>query len=196
MRGEFWRGLLGLGMAGKARHGKARQGMARQGMARRGRYGRKENSMTYQWKVAGFHKVSADVAGAVCEKLEAEGNLTAKALVDASRPEDAPLHSEFEWSDDVAAEKWREQQGRLIINQLTVVFDNQEPVRKFFNIEKATPTYSSIDVILKNEDTKEQLLQLALKELNAFKRKYSQLTELSKLFDAISEAEEALENAS
>ena len=40
------------------------------------------------------------------------------------------------------------------------------------------------------------MLQLALKELNAFKRKYSQLTELAKLFEAISETEEALENAS
>lgn len=152
--------------------------------------------MTYQWKVAGFHKVSADVAGAVCEELEAKGQLTAKALVDASRPEDAPLHSEFEWNDDVAAEKWREQQGRLIINQLTVVIDNQEPVRKFFNIENTANTYTSIDVILKNTNTKEQLLQIALRELGAFKRKYSQLTELAKLFDAISETEEALENAS
>ena len=154
------------------------------------------NNMVFNWKIGSVHKVSADVAGEVCNKLDAEGNLTAKALVDVSRPEDAPLHPEFEWNDGIAAEKWREQQGRLIINHLTVVIDNQEPVRKFFNIENTANTYTSIDVILKNTDTREQLLQMALRELGAFKRKYSQLTELAKLFDAISETEEALENAS
>ena len=145
--------------------------------------------MTYQWKTP-FHKVDADIAGRVCERLEEEGNLNAKTLVEVSRPEDAPLHPEFEWDDAAAAERWREQQARCIINHLTVVIDEKEPVRKFFNITASEANYTSIDVILQSTDSKDKLLQMALRELEAFKRKYSQLEELSRVFNAIDTLEE------
>ena len=51
----------------------------------------------YTWLAGSRHKVDAEVAGRVCEELERNGGLTAERLVEASRPEDAPLHKEFEW---------------------------------------------------------------------------------------------------
>ena len=42
---------------------------------------------------------SAQVAGEVCERLEARGRLTPSDLVDESRAEDAPLHGMFTWDD-------------------------------------------------------------------------------------------------
>lgn len=90
--------------------------------------------MIYQWKPGSRFKVDANTAGAVCGQLEAAGNLSAKSLLDASRPEDAPLHSEFEWNDSIAAEKFREGQARNIINHLVVRLDEKPdtPVRGFF----------------------------------------------------------------
>lgn len=137
--------------------------------------------MVYQWKSGARCPVPAQVAGEACAALEEEGRLTASNLVEASRPEDAPLHKAFEWNDAEAAEHWREHQARVIIASIVCVQDDKQKlgVRAFFNIEEASPVYESIDAIVRNEDKRATLLQMALKELRAFQKKYSQLKELS-----------------
>ena len=143
--------------------------------------------MVYEWKPGSRHGVGANTAGAVCEQLEAAGGLTAKSLLDASRPEDAPLHSEFEWNDSVAAERYREDQARSIIRHLTVRLDEKpgEPVRGFFCIERSGGrSYTSVNVILKQSDLRSNLLRKALDEMDVFQRKYSTLTELATVFAA------------
>lgn len=144
--------------------------------------------MTYQWKTGTRAKADAQVAGEMCERLAEEGRLTAEDLLDENRPEDAPLHGEFEWNDGIAAEEWRKQQARNIINHLVVVRENVEPVRGFFQIERKTSAYQPIGTILRHADQTNQLLDTALRELTAFQRKYNALCQLSKVFDAISEA--------
>lgn len=140
--------------------------------------------MVYQWKMSGLHKVSAQTAGEVCEQLDAEGRLTAEALVEASRPEDAPLHKEFEWNDSVAAEEWRKQQARMIINALVVcAAPSAEPVRAYFKVS-AAPKYESLQAIVTTPDKYSQLLKQALGELAAFQRKYRSLKELDPVFAA------------
>ena len=51
--------------------------------------------MVYKKKDGARLKTDAQTVGEICEKLERNGGLTAKRLVDESRPEDAPLHKEF-----------------------------------------------------------------------------------------------------
>lgn len=144
--------------------------------------------MVYQWKPGSRHSVSAQVAGEMCAELEKDGRLNAQTLVDVNRPEDAPLHSCFEWNDSLAAEEWREHQARNIINSITVVtMPGQEPVRAYFNIHTKLPNYESVQAIVQQEDKYQLLLEMAKKELSAFTRKYKQLSELSKVFDAINE---------
>lgn len=139
----------------------------------------------YQFKKGAHIRVNADVAGQVCEQLEQTVGLTAKNLVDASRNKDAPLHSAFEWRDDIAAEAYREQQARHIINCLCLRRENgeEQPVRMFFKTTDVV--YESLPVILKNEDKHATLLRNALRELSWFKQKYQQLTELQPLFEVI-----------
>lgn len=142
--------------------------------------------MNYQFRKGFAHKVSADVAGSVCEELEKEGRLTADELVDVSRPEEAPLHNEFEWDDSIAGENWRKQQARCLINSLIVISpETNKEVRKFFNIVSSDRKYESIDVIMKSVDKRDALLRDAMRELSAFRKKYAHLNELSKVFDAI-----------
>ena len=141
--------------------------------------------MIYKWKEGSQHKVSAQIAGEVCEELEKKGELNAINLVDVSRPEDAPLHDEFEWNDNIAAEMYRRTQAGQIIRHLAVRTETQTPVRAFFNVESVGKTYESVETIITQEDKYAVLLKQALRELEAFQRKYQMLSELQELFDVI-----------
>lgn len=143
--------------------------------------------MVYSFKSGSHIKADAQAAGEMCEKLAAEGRLTARELVEENRPESAPLHGEFEWDNDVAADSWREHQARHIIGCLVIKAEKKEPVRAFFNIQRSEPTYSHIESILQSRDETESLLRTALLELEAFERKYAMLKELAGVFDAIGE---------
>ena len=144
--------------------------------------------MTYKWKEGSHHKVPAQIAGEVCEELEERGELTAQNLVDVSRPEDAPLHNEFEWDDEVAAELYRETQAGQIIRHLAIRTESIAPVRAYAIVEVGSKTYESIQTVIRNEEKYASLLNIALKELGAFKRKYQMLSELQEIFDAIEKA--------
>lgn len=149
--------------------------------------------MIYQWKTGTRYKVDAEVAAQVMNGLAAENNLIAKALVDVSRPEDAPLHKEFEWDDGIAAERWREQQGRVMIASIHVITDSsvkQDPVRAYFHIEEKQSNYEPIELIIQDEEKTGRLFQQALKELTAFREKYKTLKAFRKLFDDITEIEQ------
>lgn len=145
--------------------------------------------MVYSWKPGAHIKVSADVAGAMCKELADTGGLTARRLLDANRPEDAPLHDAFEWDDGVAAELYREDQARHIINCLCVKAEGREPVRKYFNICRADSEYKDIDVIVKSKDDVARLHATVLNELIAIKKKYQYVTEFSPVWDAIEKVE-------
>lgn len=50
------------------------------------------------------------------------GELTPRLVVDESRDENHPLHSRFEWDDEIAGEKWREQQAQELIRKVRIVY--------------------------------------------------------------------------
>lgn len=141
--------------------------------------------MVYQWNPASRIKTDANVAGKVFEELESTVGLTAKTLLDASRSEDAPLHNEFEWDDAKAAESYRETQASYIIRSLCVAAQDEisEPVRAVFSVNGGG--YESVTVIMQDVDKRSALLDMALKELRSFERKYKILEELSEVFSAI-----------
>ena len=144
--------------------------------------------MVYQWKTGSRHKVSAAVAAEVMDRLAEEDRLNAQELVEESRPEDAPLHSEFEWDDSVAAEKYREEQAGALIRHLVVRIeanDQEYPTRQYFMIQPEAKIYEPIQVILKDEDKTDLLLEQAKRELLAFKAKYACLKELAEVIKAI-----------
>ena len=142
--------------------------------------------MVYKWKDASRIKADAQTAGEICERLEKSGGLTARRLVDESRPEDAPLHNEFEWDDATAAEAYRETQARYIIRSLVVACEEEknEPVRAFFKTPE-TNAYENITVIFSDTEKTSSLLDMALKELKSFKSKYSGIVSFKNLFEEI-----------
>lgn len=153
---------------------------------------------------SGFHiKADAQTVGEVCEGLSERDELTPQALVDESRPEDAPLHGEFEWNDSKAAEMYRCTQASYIIRSVVVVPEATErPVRAFVSLENAVESeeepektskqqYHRIDVAMRREDSRKAVLAQAFKELAAFRRKYMDFIELADVFAAIDSAFEA-----
>lgn len=143
--------------------------------------------MIYKWKPATRIKTSATQAGAVFEELENTVGLTAQNLVEASRPEDAPLHKEFEWDDSIAAEKYREDQARYLIRSIAICVEEPEEspvyVRAYF--QTTSEPYENIRIIAADSEKKEALLKKALDELRWFKAKYYALKELEPIFDEI-----------
>ena len=137
--------------------------------------------------------VSPQVAGEVCERIDREGRLTPKSLVDESRPTDAPLHKCFEWNDAIAAEKYRENQAGHIIRSLRIVPEGsrtKEPTKAFISIVTNSESgdqfqYKGIARVLKTREDREYMLISAKRELIAFQRKYSSLKELSDVFTEI-----------
>lgn len=175
-------------MAGKARQGKARHDRAGHGLAGKEKH-RGGFYMVYQWKSESRIKANAEAAGKQFEELAETVGLTAETVLDANRPEDAPLHNEFEWRDDIAEEEWRKQQARHLINCICYTVDNHdsnEQVRAFFTTPE-TNGYESLETILTVENKYNSLLVKALQELSAFERKYSTIKELKPVFDAIKE---------
>ena len=143
--------------------------------------------MVYKW---GFMKYSVDAnkVGEIVEKIEKEkGKVTHQDLVDVARPKKSAIHGLFEWDDSKAAEKYRLDQARQILHNLTIVRENKEPIRAYVNIVKSTGIknighYANIQSAMENEQSREVVLANALAELQAFQRKYSELKELARLF--------------
>lgn len=145
----------------------------------------------YKWKEGSCIKLNPQVAGEVCDALDKQGRLTAAELVDVSRDEAAPLHNAFEWRDEVAAEKYRKVQAGHIIRSITVELrGSSEPVRAFFPVvvKGEGRRFANTEVILRDANSREQLLARALRELESFKRKYKVLAELADVFAAIDAA--------
>lgn len=146
--------------------------------------------MAVFWAKGSRFKADPNVAKAVMDQLSAEGRLSPAELVEVSRPEDAPLHNEFEWDDKVAAQLWREKTGQIMIACIVVTQEAEEekkPVRAYFNIERGTHEYIPTEVIFSEEAKRERLLDIAKRELLSFKSKYQSLTELDGVMNAIDE---------
>lgn len=127
---------------------------------------------------------------------------TKEEIVEKARDESTELHDLFEWRDDVAAEQWREEQAKNIMRKLKVTIIREEgekpdekktftptivSPRMFYGDPENPSGFVSIRKIMTNQDTYNALLQRAKDEIMAFERKYSILTELEPLFEAIHE---------
>ena len=149
--------------------------------------------MVYQWKKGSRIKADANAAGQQFEALSETVGLTAETVVDANRPADAVLHDEFEWDDPTAAEEWRKQQARHLMNCICIAArtgsdgeqQQEMTVRAFFNVEEST--YEHIGVIFADEDKHAKLLASAKRELETFRSKYKTLKELAPVLAAIDE---------
>ena len=129
------------------------------------------------------------------ELYEDKGELTAKGVVDKARDPKSALHSQFEWDDSVAGEKYREVQAYKLINryQIKVVRTGQDipiPMKAFMMPESGSGTGAAQShhpsVVVLGDDWKynKQLVRLETKLLN-LQQEIDGFTELKSISTAI-----------
>lgn len=169
--------------------------------------------MIYQWKNTIYQKINPQAAGEFLESVnEKYGGIVPKVVVNESRPDEAILHDCFEWEDGIAAELYREEQARAVIRHIVIVPapppveqkinaciktttelpsqpELKEPIRAFVHVKPGNnkPQYKPIQDVMADEELKTQMLVSALKDLESFRKKYHELVQLTKVFQAIDE---------
>ena len=142
--------------------------------------------MVFRWKLDGLYPVDAQTAGEELERIyQQRGALVPAEVVEESKPADAPLHPCFEWNDEAAAQKYREQQARTLIGCIVEVRPPEEGPTEVRAFVRAQSSYHPVRVVLDDETKREEMLGAALRELGWFRRKYANLTALSAVMEAI-----------
>ena len=150
-----------------------------------------------------YGKVSPQVVGETIEIISHKNNGTIlpKQLVDEARDHNSPIHECFDWDDSRAAESFREMQARdllrtIIIMDQPTATGEVSTVRAFHSIviesrpnEKESTAYMPINVVLSNNNYRQQIIDRALRELEEWKEKWNLYNELLPIIEAISLAQ-------
>lgn len=147
---------------------------------------------------AGFScPVDPDIAHAELETIRAEncGVLLAATVVDASRPEDAPLHPVFTWDDFAAAEQWRQDEARRLIRNVCVVQqtddgeDEGEARPVYIHTRPLTGRdeggYQPVALVMSDTETRAAAIADALAQLRGWQKRYGWIAELAGLSNEI-----------
>ncbi len=115
---------------------------------------------------APFPKDRAQEVGCEVERIKRDRKkLKPEFLVEEAQSKHSKLHDLFDWDDGIAAEKWRVQQARNIINHIVeVIIVDEEPqeVRSFFSVDNSEgKKYVSLKDIAKNSQYRAQLIDRA-----------------------------------
>ena len=113
--------------------------------------------MVYEWRTGSCIKADPQKSGEMFELLaQTEAGLTAETLLDANRPKGTPLHEDYEWDNDLAAESWRLYQSRHFLNSLTVcIFSDKssaEVQTRAVHITTDAHKYEPISLIVQQKD--------------------------------------------
>jgi len=149
----------------------------------------------YEWKLKSLAKgIDPDLAIKEIERIEnVFGGLTPENILSASKEEDALFHCLFQWDDEVAAENYRLQQARSIINniEVKVISDGEPrniPVYEIVNIGEGR-VYKAVTDMSSNEI--EFVRSSVKREISYLKNKLSNYNEFAKsvkhLDDALKE---------
>lgn len=162
--------------------------------------------MQIKWKQGSRVKAKANDAYQFLEEIRQANNgvLDLKKAVEASEPKDAPLHNDLEWDDSKAGDLYRQEQMRYIVRHIEVIHDGKKaPMRKYESVEVtqiesqgAAPrkinAFMSVEDALADPVLRAQLLQQAIRDIMAFKRRYAALSELSILIQTMDKVAQKL----
>lgn len=150
--------------------------------------------VVYGWRSGSRVNLDAQKVGETIERLQKKQNtpLEPETIVEAARDEASPLHGGFEWDDAAAAEAFRLDQARELVRSLTVDISRSNlesrTVRAFVNVETdASRGYVSTATAMSSEDLRKQVLARAFSELESWRARHAELTELARIFAAIDE---------
>lgn len=148
----------------------------------------------YGWRAGSRIGIDAQRAGEAIERLTKKHNgvLEAADIVEAARDDTSPLHNHFQWDDAAAAELYREDQARDLVRSLTVDISRSnletKLIRAFVNVETGGERgYVTTATAMSSVDLRKQVIEKAFAELEAWRARHAELTELARIFSAIDE---------
>lgn len=148
----------------------------------------------YGWRQGARVSLDPQLAGEALARVQSRHNglLEPEAVVDAARDLRSPLHAHFEWDDGRAAEAYRTDQARELIRSLTIDISRsnieQKAVRAFVNVDIGQERgYLSTITAMSSEELRKQVLEKAFAELEAWRARHAELSELARIFAAIDE---------
>jgi len=131
-----------------------------------------------------------NVIGELRAIAEKYGLITPQAVIERARNPNSSLHSKFEWDDTLAAEKWRIEQARRLL-QVTIEYigENPEPVRAFVSLVRDRSGddtgYRVTSVVVSDKELYAEMLRDAVCEMRVFEQKYRRVKELRHVFAAM-----------
>lgn len=151
--------------------------------------------MIYKMKDAARFRPGFDRdAGAarLAQLLERDGSLEIEAIIQDGVLPDSPLHPQFTMDPDEALRATWEREAAYLQRSFVVVIDTGGAPRE---VRAVVPVFTRLDadnrryiptvVALSDADYRSQVLQQALTDLLALRRKYADLEELARIFKAI-----------
>jgi len=129
------------------------------------------------------------------------GRLSPKDLVDEARPDSSPLHSHFEWDNEIASDRYRLVQAGYLIRQWrgqiikiesetkTIVFETQRVLQSPASQRSdGGSSYIATSAIMADASLRSDMLQTVLTELKAYRQRYASLSELAAVWSVIDDA--------
>lgn len=148
--------------------------------------------MSFKW-TAGYRQGSLAKAQDVGEELEAlieqkDGVLMADDVVQASASPESSMHPIiYRYSDEDAAYRYRLDEARKMLHSVRVVTeDNSEPQRVYVHVvTEDVQGYVTTARVQTEAELYARLLEIALKELDSFQKRYQQISELQPVLESI-----------
>lgn len=138
------------------------------------------------------HQLNPQALVAVSAALKTTPGITAAELVELAKQSTGPLHSAFEWDDTKAAHRFRLDIANKMIVRVKVRVTLSERATTRVTVAQLRPDNApqrNLRVLTSSNsnDPRSRDLQQAIQELEAFRRKYSTISELAGVFVALEE---------
>lgn len=132
-------------------------------------------------------------------KIQSQKGLTPENLINEAKDKNNPLHDLFDWDNNIAGDKWRLQQARVIINEVKVVIDEKEyyafenvSVKVNDNLEHKRE-YMPIVTIMSNKELRQQIIRSALQQLAYWEKQNEKYTELMPIIQTAQKVRKEIE---
>ncbi len=160
------------------------------------------NSYAWKWNV----KADPQKVGTELEAIyEENGKVTPQLIVEDARNPQRETHGLIEWDDATAAEGYRLEQARYITRNIIVVRSEpaaekeEEKVIKFRAFENVMVDkeqfFMPMREAVSRPDTRNYMLDQAMRALASFRQKYGMIKELVAVMDAIDSIEKTYKQA-
>ena len=130
-----------------------------------------------------YKEVTPEVVGQELKRIhEEEGTLRPQAVVNAARPEEAPLHPAFEWNDLVAGEQYRNIQARSLIKTVQIQSSEDDQPRDpvYVNVSRQDTSYEPIKKVVNTPDLFEIAFSRVCNQLHAAQQAVEDLQRIAR----------------